>query len=114
MVKKSVLAIVIVTALAVFLAPVEIAQAQAPTPQASFLGSGQDLTMSEFNDFMISARPDLVEQALANGEIPPAQADWMKRRGPGGRGGGRRGPGDGTGPINPFYPDCPYTTPTAP
>jgi hypothetical protein len=72
----------------------------------------QGLTLDEFSTLMTGVRPEAVDQALANGEITQEQADWMNRRGPGG-GGRRRGPGDGTGPINPAYPDCPYYTPPA-
>jgi hypothetical protein len=71
------------------------------------------LTLEEFRTMMVDVRTQAIDQALADGVLTQAQADWLKLRGAGqmaggqmGRGAGMRGAGLG---LN-ANPNCPYYT----
>jgi hypothetical protein len=76
------------------------------------------LTVDQFSTLMIDARSQAIDQAVKNGTLTQAQADWMKQRGSGmtgapgpgtgmrgGRGMGARGTGQGqfANPACPYY-----------
>jgi hypothetical protein len=67
------------------------------------------LTAAEFSTLMTDARTQAIDQAVKNGTLTQAQADWMNQRGAGmmgGRGRGARGTGQGqfANPNCPYYP----------
>jgi hypothetical protein len=71
------------------------------------------LTVDQFRTLMADVRSQAIDQAVKNGTLTEAQADWMKQRGGGmtgagmmgGRGRGMRGTGQGqsTNPACPYY-----------
>lgn len=65
----------------------------------SQIASSKGLTADQFSTLMTDARSQAGDQAVKNGELTQAQADWMKQRGAGimkgGRGRGARGTGQG-------------------
>jgi hypothetical protein len=68
------------------------------------------LTIDEFRTLMVEVRALVVEQALNDGVLTQAQADWMSQRGSG-QMGGRMGGGLGmraSGQGQFANPDCPY------
>lgn len=73
------------------------------------------MTIDEFRTIMIDVRSQALDQAVTDGTLTQAQADFMKTRGHGqmmgaGAGGGMRGVGQGQ-----FYnPDCPFNNQTQP
>ena len=74
----------------------------------SQIASSAGLTADQFLSLMKDARNKAVDQAVSDGTMTQAQADWMKLRGAGagrsGRGSGARGAG-----LGQFAnPDCPY------
>ena len=70
------------------------------------------LTLDEFRALMIDVRSQAIDQALNDGVLTQAQADWMKLRGAGQMGAGRGMYGSGQGQFN--NPDCPYYNTTTP
>ena len=64
----------------------------------------QGLTFTDFRALMVDARSAAADQAVKDGTLTQAQADWMKTRGAGQAGGGRgmRGMGQGLNPACPF------------
>jgi hypothetical protein len=71
------------------------------------IASSKGLTADQFTTLMTEVRTQAIDQAVTNGELTQAQADWMKQRGAGmmGSGRGMRGAGQG---LN-ANPDCPYS-----
>jgi uncharacterized protein YidB (DUF937 family) len=69
------------------------------------------LSVDQFRPLMAEARAQAVDQAVKNGTLTQAQADWMKQRGAGMANGGRGMRGNGQNQF--ANPDCPYyqTTP---
>jgi hypothetical protein len=81
------------------------------------IASSKGLTVEQFRTLMTDARAQAIDQAVKDGTLTQAQADWMNQRGAGqmagnGRGmrGGMRGMGQG---LN-ANPDCPYYPQTNP
>ncbi len=66
------------------------------------------LTVDQFRTLMVDARSQAIDQAVKDGTLTQAQADWMKQRGAGM--GGARGAGFGRGAGQGQYanPACPY------
>jgi hypothetical protein len=64
------------------------------------------LTADKFTTLMTEARAQAIDEAVKNGELTQAQADWMKSRGAGMMGTGRGMRGAGQGRY--ANPDCPY------
>ena len=62
------------------------------------IASAQGLTVDQFRTLMTDARSQAIDQAVKDGTLTQAQADWMKQRGGGqmmGGGRGMRGSGQG-------------------
>lgn len=89
------------------------------------IAAEKGLTAEQFTALMTDARTQAIDQAVKDGTLTQAQADWMKTRGSamfgnsgmmgaGQRGAGRgmRGSGAGFGTGNPAA--CPYFTQTNP
>jgi hypothetical protein len=78
----------------------------------SQIASSKGLTADQFTTLMADARSQAIDQAVKDGTLTQAQADWMKQRGAGMMAGGRgmRGTGQGRN----ANPDCPYYSPTQP
>ena len=83
------------------------------------IAASQGLTAEEFTALMTDARAQAIDQAVKDGKLTQAQADWLKTRGAAMRGGmmngrgagrGMRGNGAGFGPGDPTT--CPYFTQT--
>jgi hypothetical protein len=80
------------------------------------IAAAQGLTAEQFTALMADARSQAVDQAIKDGTLTQAQADWMNQHGAGqmaqaagfraGMGGGRGMSGNGQG-LN-ANPDCPY------
>jgi hypothetical protein len=71
------------------------------------------ISVDQFSSLMAEVRSTALDQAVANGTITQAQADWMKTRGACGTGGSGRGMrGNGQGQF--ANPSCPYFTPANP
>ena len=68
------------------------------------IASSKGLTAEQFTTLMTDARSQAIDQAVKDGTLTQAQADWMKQRGAGMNGGGMRGTGQGRN----ANPDCPY------
>lgn len=75
------------------------------------------MTLDEFRTLMVDVRTQAIDQALADGVLSQAQADWLKLHGAGqiaggqfGRGFGMRGSGQGQY----ANPSCPYYNTTNP
>ena len=75
------------------------------------------LTATQFSTLMTDARTQAIDQAVKDGTLTQAQADWMKQRGAGmtqapgtrsGMMGGRGMGGRGTGQGQFANPACPY------
>ncbi len=64
------------------------------------------LTLDEFRSLMIDARTQAIDQAVKDGTLTQAQADWMKQHGAGQMGNGRGMRGGGAGQFG--NPACPY------
>jgi hypothetical protein len=71
------------------------------------IASSKGLSADQFTTMMTEARTQALDQAVKDGKITQAQADWMKQRG--GMMGGR---GAGMGRF--ANPDCPYDNQTNP
>jgi uncharacterized protein (DUF433 family) len=76
------------------------------------IASSKGLTAEQFTALMADARSQAIDQAVKNGTLTQAQADWMNQRGAGMAAGGRgmRGAGQGRN-VN---ADCPYFPQTNP
>lgn len=76
------------------------------------IASSNGLTAEQFTTLMADARSQAVAQAVKDGSLTQAQADWMNQRGAGMAAGGRgmRGAGQGQN----ANPDCPYYPQTNP
>lgn len=72
------------------------------------IASAQGLTAEQFTSLMTDARAQAIDQAVKDGTLTQAQADWMKQRGNGGgMMGGNAGRGAGRG-MRGNTADCPY------
>ena len=69
------------------------------------IASSVGLTVDQFRTVMRDARSQAIDQAVQNGTLTQAQADWMKQRGAGMMNGGR---GMRGGQGRNANPDCPY------
>ena len=76
------------------------------------IASSKGLTADQFTALMADARSQAIDQAVKNGTLTQAQADWMKQRGAGMTAGGRGMRGTGMGRN--ANPDCPYYPQTNP
>jgi hypothetical protein len=77
----------------------------------------EGLTIEQFRTLMVEVRTQAIEQALNDGVLTQAQADWMNQRGAGQMAGGQMGNGSGmhgTGQGQFTNPNCPYSNPTNP
>ena len=75
------------------------------------------MTLDEFRTLMLDARTQAIDQALADGVITQAQADWLKAHGAGQMAGGQMGRGLGmrvAGQGQYANPSCPYYNSTQP
>jgi hypothetical protein len=75
------------------------------------------LTFEQFRTLMIEVRTQAIEQALNDGVLTQAQADWMEHHGAGQMAGGQMGNGRGmhtSGQGQYANPDCPYYSQTNP
>jgi hypothetical protein len=75
------------------------------------------ITLDQFRTLMIEVRTQAIEQALNDGVLTQAQADWMSQRGAGQMAGGQMGNGSGMrgGGQGQFAnPSCPYYVQTNP
>lgn len=73
------------------------------------IASSKGLSADQFTTLMADARAQALDQAVKDGSLTQAQADWMKQRGAGMMAGGRgmrAGRGAGQGQFG--NPDCPY------
>jgi hypothetical protein len=75
----------------------------------SQIASEKGLTADQFRTLMLDARSQALDQAVKDGTLTQAQADWMKTRGQGMMGAGRGMRGTGQGQF--ANPNCPYYTP---
>jgi hypothetical protein len=77
----------------------------------------EGLTFEQFRTLMVEVRTQAIEQALNDGVLTQAQADWMKTHGAGQMAGGQMGNGRGmrgSGQGQYANPDCPYYSQTNP
>ncbi len=76
------------------------------------IASSKGLTAAQFTALMADARSQAIDQAVKDGTLTQAQADWMNQRGAGMAAGGRgmRGSGQGRNANT----DCPYFPQTQP
>ena len=77
----------------------------------------EGLTFEQFRTLMVEVRTQAIEQALNDGVLTQAQADWMSQRGAGQMAGGQRGNGSdmrGGGQGQFANPNCPYNNQTNP
>jgi hypothetical protein len=77
------------------------------------IASSKGLTADQFSTLMTDARNQAIDQAVKDGTLTQAQADWMKQRGAGQMVGGAGGMGGGrgmrgTGQGRNANTDCPY------
>ena len=73
------------------------------------IASSKGLTADQFTILMTDARSQAIDQAVKNGTLTQAQADWMNQRGTGMAKSGNGGRGmRGTGQGRNANPDCPY------
>ncbi len=72
------------------------------------IAASQGLTADQFRSLMTNARTQAIDQAVKDGTLTQAQADWMKQHGAGWSGGaqGMRGAGLGRN----ANPNCPYAS----
>ncbi len=71
------------------------------------------ITADQFRSLMTEVRSAVIDQAVKDGKLTQAQADWLKTRGAGGMPGAGRGMrGAGQGQF--ANPACPYYTPSNP
>ena len=72
------------------------------------------LTLDQFRTLMVEVRTQAIEQALNDGVLTQAQAEWMSQRGAGQMAGGQMGNGSGmrgAGQGQFANPNCPYYQP---
>jgi hypothetical protein len=77
----------------------------------------EGLTFEQFRTLMIEVRTQAIEQALNDGVLTQAQADWMEQHGAGQMAGGQMGNGRGmrgSGQGQYANPECPYYSQTNP
>jgi hypothetical protein len=77
----------------------------------------EGLTLEQFRTLMVEVRTQAIEQALNDGVLTQAQADWMSQRGAGQMAGGQMGNGSGmrgSGQGQFANPNCPYYDQTNP
>ena len=77
----------------------------------------EGLTLEQFRTLMVEVRTQAIEQALNDGVLTQAQADWMIQRGAGQMAGGQNGNGTGmrgSGQGQFANPNCPYNSQTNP
>jgi len=75
------------------------------------------LTFEQFRTLMVEVRTQAIEQALNDGLLTQAQADWMSQHGVGQMAGGQMGNGSGmrgSGQGQFANPNCPYYNQTNP
>ncbi len=70
------------------------------------IASSKGLTVDQFRTLMTDARNQAIDQAVKEGTLTQAQADWMKQRGAGMMGG--RGMMGGAGQGQFANPNCPF------
>lgn len=70
------------------------------------------LTLDEFRTLMVEVRTSAIDQALADGLLTQAQADWLKSHGGGQMANGRKAGGLGQGQNANL--NCPYYNQTVP
>jgi hypothetical protein len=83
----------------------------------SQIAFSEGLTFEQFRSLMFENRAQAIEQAVNNGELTQAQAEWMNQRGAGQMAGGQMGNGSGmrgSGQGQFANPNCPYYSPTNP
>jgi hypothetical protein len=66
------------------------------------------LTVDQFSALMLEARSQAIDQAVTDGTLTQAQANWMKQRGAGMAAGSGAGLGRGAGTGLHANPACPY------
>ncbi len=79
----------------------------------SQIAASTGVTADQFRSLMTQVRSTAIDQAVKDGKLTQAQADWLKTRGAGamaGAGRGMRGAGQGQF----ANPTCPYVTPSNP
>jgi hypothetical protein len=76
------------------------------------IAASKGQSADQFSALMTAARNQAIDQALKNGSLTQAQADWMRERGAGrmNGGSGMRGNGQGRNANT----DCPYSPQTNP
>jgi hypothetical protein len=75
------------------------------------------MTLDEFRTLMVEVRTQAIDQALSDGVLTQAQADWLKLHGAGQMAGGQTGNGSGMrggGQRQFANPNCPYYNQTNP
>ncbi len=75
------------------------------------------MTLDEFRTLMVEVRTQAIDQALSDGVLTQAQADWLKLHGAGQMAGGQMGRGfgmRGAGQGQYANPACPYYNSTTP
>ncbi len=75
------------------------------------------MTLDEFRTLMVDVRTQAIDQALADGVLTQAQADWLKLHGDGRMAGGQHGRGygmRGAGQGQYANSNCPYLSSTNP
>lgn len=79
----------------------------------SQIAIAEGYTLEEFRTMMLDVRTQVIDQAVKDGTLTQAQADWMKQHGAGmmaGSGYGMRGNGTGRNAAS----GCPYAVPAQP
>ncbi len=77
----------------------------------------EGLTFEQFRTLMVEVRTQAIDQALSDGVLTQAQADWLKLHGAGQMVGGQTGNGSGMrggGQRQFANPNCPYYNQTNP
>ncbi len=87
--------------LSIPVADLEARLSQGETMSAIAVSTG--LTLDQFQTLMVEVRTQAIDQAVADGTLTQAQADWMKQRGAGQMGGGRGVQGQFANPDCPNY-----------
>lgn len=90
----------------------EFDQELASGKTAAQIAEEQGYTRQEFRAIMLEIRAEIIRQAVADGVITQAQADWMlSHMGQGGGYGSGPMGGPGAGPMSGAGGNCPYANP---